>query len=178
TLRLANVRQDREQLSRICKAFYKLEGINLSVRDVISTSASEDGDYLRAWIRSALSRDELSKTTRDLLNKKVRGLADSLNFKAFEGPAFDWIDDLKTPATEAMIGDELYNEERAVWNELANEIMHQYSSDNVTLHILLQELDLRSKTPKPPPDAIPCYTIHASKGMEFGHVYLVAMVED
>jgi DNA helicase-2/ATP-dependent DNA helicase PcrA len=48
----------------------------------------------------------------------------------------------------------------------------------VTLHLLLQELDLRSKTPPVPENGIPCFTIHAAKGLEFDHVYLVGMVED
>ena len=37
---------------------------------------------------------------------------------------------------------------------------------------------MRSKAPSPAKGAVPCFTIHASKGMEFGHVYLIAMVED
>ena len=54
----------------------------------------------------------------------------------------------------------------------------QYGADQVTLHLLLQELDMRSKAPKPPTGAVPCFTIHASKGMEFGYVYLIGLVED
>ena len=48
----------------------------------------------------------------------------------------------------------------------------------MTLNVLLQGLDLRSKTPSTPHGAVPCYTIHAAKGAEFQHVYLVGMVED
>lgn len=57
-------------------------------------------------------------------------------------------------------------------------IREQIAPENVTLHVLLQELDMRSKTPPPPKGAVPCFTIHASKGLEFGHVYLIAMNED
>ena len=58
-LRLANSRQDREQLRRICKTFFNLEGVNLIVSDIISDSAAEEGDYLRAWQRAALQREQL-----------------------------------------------------------------------------------------------------------------------
>jgi DNA helicase-2/ATP-dependent DNA helicase PcrA len=44
--------------------------------------------------------------------------------------------------------------------------------------LLLQELDLNSKTPEPPKNAIRCYTIHAAKGLEFKHVYLIGLVEE
>ena len=46
------------------------------------------------------------------------------------------------------------------------------------MNVLLQGLDLRSKTPSVPKDAVPCYTIHSAKGAEFQHVYLVGLVED
>ena len=58
-LRLANARQDREQLRRICKSFFALEGIDLNVQDIISAAAAEEGDYLRAWLRAALQRGQL-----------------------------------------------------------------------------------------------------------------------
>lgn len=71
-----------------------------------------------------------------------------------------------------------YADEKATWHQLVAEIAAQYGRQEVTLHLLLQELDLRSKAPVPPKDAVPCFTIHASKGMEFDHVYLVGLVED
>ena len=40
TLRLANARQDREQLRRVCKSFYTLEGVELNVRDIIAAAAA------------------------------------------------------------------------------------------------------------------------------------------
>jgi ATP-dependent DNA helicase UvrD/PcrA len=71
-----------------------------------------------------------------------------------------------------------YPEERQTWTDLCAEISGQYGADKVTLHLLLQEMDLRSKTPKAPAGTVPCHTIHAAKGLEFDHVYLVGLVED
>ena len=71
-----------------------------------------------------------------------------------------------------------FEDEKKVWEALVADIEAQFGKESVTLHMLLQELDLRSKTPPQPKEAVPCFTIHASKGMEFGHVYLIAMVED
>lgn len=177
-LRLANARQDREQLSRACKAYYKLEGINLRVPDIVSIAASEDGDYLRAWRKAALDRVEDTDPTHELVDKYVAKLADTLSIWEFTVASFTCFDSIETPPVDSEIHDELFRDERDVWTELTNEIIAQYGKENVTLHLLLQELDLRSKAPTPPAGAVPCFTIHASKGMEFGHVYLVALVED
>lgn len=178
-LRLANSRHNREYLRRMCKAFFSLEGIDLNVKDIVSHASTEDGDYLRSWATASLHRQELSTKTRDLIEESILPLlADRLDFLAFQKKAFQWLDALPdmAPDTESVFDE--YKEEKNTWNQLVNEISTQYGKDEVTLHLLLQELDLRSKSPEPTKDAIPCFTIHASKGMEFDHVYLVGMVED
>ena len=58
------------------------------------------------------------------------------------------------------------------------DITKKFEGEDVSLHQLLHELDLTSKTPPKLSEALPCFTIHASKGMEFGHVYLMGLVED
>ena len=61
---------------------------------------------------------------------------------------------------------------------MVEEVDREFGREQVTLNVLLQGLDLRSKTPSPPRDAIPCSTIHSAKGAEFHHVYLIGLVED
>lgn len=178
-LRLGNSRSSREHLRRICKAFFTLEGIDLDVRDIISHASTENGDYLRSWAAAALNRPELSVGARELIeNSLLPCLADRLDFFRFQNDAFKWLDSLPDAAPDAVGVFDEYEEEKRTWQQLVNEISSQYGKQEVTLHLLLQELDLRSKSPEPPRNAVPCFTIHASKGMEFDHVYLVGMVED
>ncbi len=177
-LRLTNSRQDKEQLRRVCKVFYALEGINLDVRDVVSMASSEEGDYLRAWQAAVLNRAGLEEQTRELVKNTVTALSDRLDFRLFISASFHWFDTIEIFGSEAEAYNEEFLNEKNVWQELTYEIDSQYGSENVTLHQFLQELDLRSKAPAPPEGAIPCFTIHASKGMEFGQVYLAALVED
>lgn len=177
-LRLANARQDREQVRRVCKAFFTLEGINLNVRDIISIAATTEGDYLRAWQKEALQRAELEVMTRKFIKQTVNALVNQLDFRRFIIGAFQWFDSIDYIGTATDDQMEEYREEKKVWEDITNDVEAQYGSDNITLHLLLQEFDLRSKTSPPPVGAIPCFTIHASKGLEFGHVYLVALVED
>ncbi len=177
-LRLANARQDREQLRRVCKSFFDLEGVNLIVSDIMSDSAAEEGDYLRAWQRAALRRNELEPKTRELLQQAVTALAERLDFWSFIQASFAWFESLPDILPPYDSGLSEYDGEKDTWQNLVNEVVAELGLDQVTLNALLQGLDLRAKTPNPPSDAIVCYTIHLSKGMEFGHVYLVGLVED
>ena len=62
-LRLANARGDREQLRRVCKLFYEIEGINIEVQDIIAYASVLGGDLLRSWFEQVMKRSELSDRT-------------------------------------------------------------------------------------------------------------------
>ncbi|MFQ5509047.1 MAG: 3'-5' exonuclease [Leptospirillia bacterium] len=128
---------------------------------------------------AALNRAELSESAQELIKKTlVPILLERLDFWQFQKKTFTWLDSLPdTAPVDEGVFDE-YQEEKDTWDQLVNEISAQYGKQEVTLHLLLQELDLRSKSPTPPKGSVPCFTIHASKGLEFDHVYLVGMVED
>ena len=178
-LRLANSRTSREHLRSVCKAFFTIEGIDLNIRDIISYASAEDIDFLRSWAIAALNRSEITPNTRQFIEKSLLPiLVDRLDFWNFLNNAFAWLDEFPDirPDVEGVY--DVYEEEKDTWHQLVKEISAQYGKDEVTLHLLLQELDLRSKSPEPPKDAVPCFTVHASKGMEFDHVFLVGLVED
>lgn len=177
-LRLANARQDREQLRRVCKSFFELAGVNLQVRDIVSAAAAAEGDYLRAWHRIALGRMQLDPRTRVFLEKYVPTLSEHLDFWNFIKASFDWFEELPEVGPQIDDNESEFLEESDTWHELVSQVVNEFGRDQVTLNVLLQELDLRAKTPNPQKGAIPCYTIHGAKGAEFHHVYLVGLVED
>ncbi|MCY4208289.1 MAG: ATP-dependent helicase [Roseovarius sp.] len=178
-LRLANSRTSREHLRSICKAFFKIEGIDLSVKDIASHASAEDIDLLRGWAISVLNCKELKMHTRQFIeNSLVPKLVDRLDFGNFQDDAFAWLDGLSDARPNVEGAYDEYEEEKNAWLHLVSEITAKHGREEVTLHLMLQELDLISKSPKPPDDAVPCFTIHASKGMEFDHVYLVGLVEE
>ena len=177
-LRLANARQDKEQLRRLCKAFYSLEGINLRVEDVVAASSFHNGDYLRGWLNAALTQGAVSAVTRTLLEEMRGTLVDRVDHWAFIEDAFKWFEALQSQPSVIDNAFNEYKEEKDVWSLLQNEVVQQYGKAEVSLHSLLQEFDLRSKEPPPPNDAVRCLTIHSSKGLEFKQVYLIGLVED
>ena len=177
-LRLANARGNREYLRGVCKSFYWLEGLTFNVKDIAAQASACDGDYLRAWMCVTSKNELLSEESRNLISDHLPKLSERLDFWTFQDAAFKWLDKLPDIVpNERGVFDE-YTEERNTWHNLVNDISAQFGKEEVTLNLLLQELDLRSKTPPHPQNAVPCFTIHSSKGMEFDHVYLVGLVED
>ena len=177
-LRLANARSDREQLRRVCKAFYELEGLNIRPERVAGSSLDE-ADYLRDWLAEALARDEMESDTRNFLEGSEGTLVARGDYLTFISAALSWFEALALRSSVgAGEGFTDYEEERSAWLELQAATLDRYGRDQTSLQVLLQEFDLSPKAPPVPPDAVRCYTIHTSKGMEFPHVYLIGLVEE
>lgn len=178
-LRLANARGEKEQLRRVCKAFFSLEGVDIRVEQVIASAAVTGGDYLRAWFDEAHARQALSNLSREFVTAGRSKLLARLDFMGFIELSLDWFHQLQThnatANTEEVFGG-FYDEECA-WRDLVQSITDRQGPE-VTLEAFLHEMDLSSKSPPPPDNAVRCLTIHGAKGMEFEHVYLIGLVED
>lgn len=177
-LRLANARQDREQLRKLCKAFYSLEGNNIRPEDIVAASSFQNGDFLRTWLEVVSAEQSISASTRTFLAGMRTSLVDRVDHWAFIESAFRWLDQLRDQPTAQEAAFDDYEGEKQVWDLLQSEIIQQFGKQEVALHSLLQEFDLRSKETPPPKDAVRCLTIHSSKGLEFKNVFLVGVVED
>lgn len=176
-LRLANARGDKEQLRRVCKAFYSIEQIDLRLEQVVASAAVTGGDLLRAWFDEAMARDALSSRSRDYLTQLRLRIVSRLDFLAFIRMSLDWFAELSM--TESIESDPLGDvvAEAQMWRELVQGI-EQRLGDSLTLEAFLQEMDLSPKALPHPANAVRCLTIHGAKGMEFEHVYLIGLVED
>lgn len=177
-LRLVNSKEDKQSLARLSKAFYELEGIRVELAPVLSHASADGKDLLHAWLDEVKRRDALDNHTRDLLDKGIKPLVNTLNYRDFAKKLLQWAEDCQGTSQPDETAFNEFEEEREVWQILLAEITKKFEGEDVGLHQLLHELDLTSKSPPRPPEAIPCFTIHASKGMEFGHVYLMGLVED
>ncbi len=178
-LRLANSQEDKQSLARLCKSFYEIEGLMIEQSNVFSKASADGISFLRVWIEEAKQRSELEKETFELLTNGIKPLLTSLNFRAFAARLLAWAEDKQVDSlpNERTAFNE-FEEEKNVWQQLLNEITKKFEGEEISLYQFLRELDLTSKTPPIQTGAIPCFTIHASKGMEFKHVYLMGLVED
>lgn len=178
-LRLANSPQDREQLRRLSKAFFQLEGINVDIEDVIARSSIEQGGFLRAWLDVVDERNEGERATRKILLATRKELLERLDYWTFVKAVHDWFSAIRSRKSDtAEAAFEQFDDEKEIWDGLTTEIAGHYTVADLTLHNFLQELDLRAKEKPVPKDAVRCLTIAASKGMEFRHVFLIGLVED
>lgn len=170
-IRLANARHDREVLRRLCVAWEKLTGKLVEVEAVVASATLIGGDFLRAWTDAvALSPSE----PQPHLSTKLRtSLVDHLDFPGI----IDWfVDDGWKPWHEDF-GDALV-EEVGIWKEIHVNHLREYGPADITLHGYLHSMDLVAKVAAPPPGAVRCLTVHASKGLEFKHVYVVGMAQE
>lgn len=177
-LRLVNSKEDKQSLARLSKAFYELEGISIELAPVLSRASADGKDLLRSWLDEVKLRKAVEERTRSLLETDIKPLLTYLNYNGFASKLFVWAEACQASSQPDENAFNEFDEEREVWKILLTEITKKFEGEDVSLHQLLHELDLTSKTPPKPPEAIPCFTIHASKGMEFGHVYLMGLVED
>ncbi len=183
-LRLANSRGDKEQLRKVCKSFYELEGVQLAPKDVVAASSAMGGDLFRAWLGEALARrGSLDQLCGALLVRALGELADKMSYGSFVKEAFDWFEFLAigdAALSDSDTGEAFadYPEEHKVWMDLCDSINRKHSTDEASLNLLLQEMDLMPKQPPAPPNSVKCYTIHTAKGMEFDNVYVAGLAED
>jgi len=166
-LRLANARHDRQLLRRVCVAWNDFTGSLIEFEDVEAEAALDGGDFLRAWVNTASARNP--KTSHPLLLSEIGNqLVERINF----------LELLELFWRQTYLGDDLEAEEMAVWQELHSGLAREYPLESMTLHLYLQEMDLKSKAPAQSPDSVRCLTVHGSKGMEFKHVFLIGMADE
>lgn len=165
-LHLANARHDREYLRRMCVAWKNFTENIIEMESVEAAAVLNGGDFLRAWVDIA-SGKEIDDTYRELLSRVRQDLAERLMF----------VDLLEWFLNKEWLEDPLENEEKRTWKELHAALMCEHLLENLTLHLYLQEMDLKSKVTPRVPGSIPCLTIHGAKGLEFKNVFLIGMAE-
>ncbi len=179
-LRLANAPMDKEQLRRMTKAFFDLEGVKIEVQDVIPLASVNQDGYLRAWLQLATQRTEVSHPSNEVLTHTAESLAERMDYWKFIAAAHRWFGEIqKQPtgsASQSAFQD--FEDEQEIWTSLRTDIAQHYDVTELSLHNFLQEIDLRAKEKPAPPNAVRCLTIASSKGMEFKHVFLIGLVED
>lgn len=176
-LRQALKRNDIQNIEVVAGTFGVLTGAEVDVPALVAQADAKHGDYLKEWseaVRTLYSDGAARVATQEVLAR----LVDRTDYKQFITFALKWFDQLASaePITqgERFAG---YSDDKKAWAELSNEILHTIG-DTPTLEAFLHELDMRSKEPSPAPSCVALMTIHAAKGKEFDHVYLMGLAED
>ncbi len=173
-LRLANARHDRVVLRRMCRQWERLTGAVNDPHAVGAAAAMAGGDFLRAWADAAETAASATAKVALAAHQRIRAdLVDGLDFPGI----VDWFLECGWREWASCAADDHgLQEEIKIWRVLHSDIVSELGG-GVTLNRYLQSLDMSPKT-LPPPNAIPCVTVHRSKGLEFGHVYLIGMAQE
>lgn len=156
-------RTDPRNLVSMVGTFALLTDSTVTPEDVMNRAGATHGDLLRAW--TELCREEAP----DIVPLVQDLLLESQDFRKFVASALEWL------ASRPPHPD--YDEDLAAWTELWRDISNTMGP-GARLSAFLQELELRSKAPAPDPSAVRLMTIHASKGLEFPHVYVAGLADE
>jgi DNA helicase-2/ATP-dependent DNA helicase PcrA len=170
-LKLAVVRADETLAATVSKALSDCIMRDVLEQEVSAWAAQTNGDYLEALGCLVAQLPQLHKVWNDALTALRQG-----QYNLFLDALFRYVDDLPVDAGDEVFAN--YAAERAVWQDILHDLGGQEQAYSLPLAQFLQELVLANKTPAAPPTAVRCLTIHASKGMEFNHVYLIGFAED
>ena len=171
-LRLAVGPRETDQMQIMCKAFFEMTGIDVRVERTEAEGDAQGGSLLRGFLKVVEAEPEVSI----LIGALRDNLVDRLQYVEFANAVFDWYRD----NARRRAGDEAKEdaaEEFAIWKDLTRKIS-QAVGNAPPLSRFMQEMDLRPKVVPPGRDAVQCLTIHAAKGREFRHVYVIGLAED
>lgn len=159
---------DQRNMVALVDAFNDFGGAAVDWEELVSRSESHEITCLEAWL-DMVREVELPGSVAGV----VGHIADLAGGKA------------KLPvAVEHIIGcfreggleDNLLNDDLNAWRRIQREIKD--SPGVSSLDRLLQDLELRSKEPVPPPGTVSLSTIHGAKGQQFDTVYLIGLAEE
>jgi DNA helicase II / ATP-dependent DNA helicase PcrA len=139
---------------------------------LIAAEAQVAGEtFLENWARGAKeSGNAIAVKLAELALRLVQSRA---SWKSVVADALTWL-----PQTAAQDGGAASDadEDKAAWEIAARAIRAEKGGD-IDLSELLQGMALRPKEPPAAPDTVSLLTIHAAKGLEFDHVWVMGLAE-
>lgn len=174
-LKLAAVRSDEDIAAALTKALSDCVNQQIGPDELAAWAAQTNGDYLDALGLLVQNQADVPADLRDGVSALICGQYAEFLRKTFD--LFDFLEDigLRDEGSEAFAD---YPAEREVWRGIIRNLGGEADAYALSVGQLLQELALANKSPEAPSSAVRCLTIHASKGMEFKHVYLIGLSED
>jgi DNA helicase-2/ATP-dependent DNA helicase PcrA len=138
---------------------------------LIAEGEAAGRSYMEHWAVEAGRRgDEILTSLAAYAQRLIQSRS---AWKKVMTEALTWLPST-TGATEGVVTDA--SDDKAAWESAVRAIRSEMSAD-VDLAELLQGIALRPKEPPQDPNAVSLYTIHASKGLEFDHVWVAGLAE-
>lgn len=173
SLKLANASDSRSLLNKLCAVTSAAlsNQVILSAEDIASNASMERMSLLRSFFVETCKHEQL----KPFCETGINHLCDSFNFQEFVIQSIRYFDQFNQGTDAENFPD--YSADKENWQRIVADVQRNYG-DNLSLHLLLQEMDLTPKSKPLPRDCVRLQTVHTAKGTEFEHVYLIGLVEE
>lgn len=162
---------DRQAFTELAAAANRIAGLQLDAALMLAEAASTGTSYLEHWALAAgATQNEIAESLSEIALLLIRSRS-SWQQIVTEAIAY-LMTTAETP--EGLVSDA--GEDKAAW-EAAHSAIRAEKGAAPDLNELLQGMKLRPKEPPPDPTGVRLLTIHAAKGLEFDHVWLIGMAE-
>lgn len=166
---------DKKMFERMIGSFNRWFSLDVDSEEIFSASEISSKSYTNEWCLS-IQGSNIAQAVRfaDLATKFCQQPA---SFRSFVKEVIAEFDLSIEENSVENVGVSDLSEDRFAWRSLYSNINRTIGRD-ASLDKFLQELSLRSKEPPMKPNTVTLMTIHAAKGREFDHVYLIGLAED
>ena len=158
---------DRRNMVTLIESFAGFTGVRHDVDELLSRSATHGVTYLSVWTDAVRAAG---------LASPVDDVVDAIHDLAEGNAKLDSVIPKIISHWGSDESDDNMKDDLSAWRRLSSEIRTAVGAS--TLDRFLQELDLRSKEPVPPPGSVSLATIHGAKGLEFDTVYVIGLAEE
>lgn len=138
---------------------------------LIAEAEAAGRGYMEQWAIAAITSGNVTLTR--LAGFAQRLVESRAAWRKVVAEALVWLP-TTTGAAEGVVTDA--SDDKAAWESAMRAIRSELGAD-VDLPELLQGIALRPKEPPADPDAVSLFTIHASKGLEYDHVWVAGLAE-
>ena len=162
---------DRQVFNMMVVAANRIAGTEIDATLIAAEAEAAGKSFLEYWAAETQgSQNPAAMRLADFSLQLVRSRA---SWKGVVAEALKWLPETVTQ-DDGTLSDA--DEDKAAWETTVRAIRGEKGGD-IELAELLQGLALRPKEPPADPNSVSLLTIHAAKGLEFDHVWLMGLAE-
>jgi DNA helicase II / ATP-dependent DNA helicase PcrA len=162
---------DRQVFVAMVDAANRIAGSEFEAALLVAEAEGAGLSFLEHWALTGAASE--NPTASRLAGLALRLVQSRANWRSVMNDALTWLSET-APTDDGVVSDA--SEDKAAWEAAARAIRAEKGGD-IDLAELLQGIALRPKEPPIDANAVSLLTVHAAKGLEFDHVWVVGMAE-